>query len=179
MAQVTKEVSSAGSSDRGWPGQAVWLWVGRTKPLADNQDWLSAGWARSSQCNVQYAVQLVKCCSQGNRRGFLGFPPRVSQPAALCGILEDTVMCCDRALDDALCRAPTWKKKNFIHQLQDSLIVHYIKPKPLGRSLFWFVEIDPHTHKQAHSNGQSSVHYFVAKFPQWISSYTKSNSTTK
>lgn len=38
MAQVSKEVSSAGSSDRGWPGQEVWLWVGRTKPLADNQD---------------------------------------------------------------------------------------------------------------------------------------------
>lgn len=41
-AQVTKEVFSAGSSGRGSSGQAVWLWVGRTKLLADDQasDWL-------------------------------------------------------------------------------------------------------------------------------------------
>lgn len=104
VAQVKKEASSAGSSSMGQPGQAVWQWVGRTKPLADDKasDWLQD--EPGALCVMYSMLSLVKCCSQGNRRGFLGFPPWVSQPAALCGILEDTVLCCDRALGDALCR---------------------------------------------------------------------------
>lgn len=99
MAQVKREVSSAGGSDRGQPGQAVWPWVGRTKLLADDQasDWLQD---EPGALSVMYSMlSLVRCCSQGNRRGFLGFAPRVSQPAALCGILDNTVMCCDRDWD--------------------------------------------------------------------------------
>lgn len=114
MAQVKKEVFSAGSGARGLPGQAVWLWVGRTKLLADDQasDWLQD---EPGALSVMYSMlSLVRCCSQGNRRGFLGFPPRVSQPPALCGILEGAVLCCDRALGDALCKATgVAKQQNF------------------------------------------------------------------
>lgn len=76
--------------------------------LADGQ---GSDWPQDEPgaLSVMYSMpSLVKCCSKGNRRGFLGFPPRVSQPSALCGILEDTVLCCDRTLGDALC----WAKKH-------------------------------------------------------------------
>lgn len=114
----------------GQPGQAVWLWVGRTKLLADDQasDWLED---EPGALSVMYSMlSLVKCCSQGNRRGFLGFPPRVSQPAALCGILEDTVVCSYRALGDALCWAITLKKccYCFFFLITCSFLVHYMKP---------------------------------------------------
>lgn len=73
-----------------------------TMVLADGQgsDWPED---EPGALSVMYRMlSLVKCCSKGNRRGFLGFPPGVSQLAALCGILEDTVLSCDRALGDAL-----------------------------------------------------------------------------
>lgn len=142
-AQVTKEVSSAGNGGRGQPGQAVWLWVGRTKLLADDQaaDQLQD---EPGAFSVMYSMlSLFKCCSQRNRRCFLGFLSRVSQPAALCGILEGRVLCCDGGLSDALCRAMGLQtdfflpKKTFIHHLQgfcwsrtqlDCSVVQDIKP---------------------------------------------------
>ena len=53
--------------------------------------WLATGWARSSQCNVQYAVPQSGATARETGDAFWGFPPRVSQPAALRGILGGTV----------------------------------------------------------------------------------------
>lgn len=52
------------------PGQAVWVWVGRTKLLADAQasDWLQD--EPVALCVMYSMLSLVRCCSQGNRRGF-------------------------------------------------------------------------------------------------------------
>ncbi len=148
MAQVKREVFSAGSSGRGLPGQAVWLCVGRTKLLADDQasDWLQG---EPGALSVMYSMlSVVRCCSQGNRRGFLGFPPRVSQPPALCGIPESAVLCCavtelwvmHYAGQQGLQNNKTFLKNLFItckafaggepSWISDSLIVHYKKPNP-------------------------------------------------
>lgn len=72
---------------QGQPGQATWSLVERTNLVAEDcaADELQD---EPRALGVMYSMlSLVRCCSQGNRRGFLGFSPRVSQPDALCGIL--------------------------------------------------------------------------------------------
>lgn len=102
-ARIKKEVSSA-AGQGGQPEQAVWAWV-RTKLLASDQssDRLKD---EPGALGVMYSMPSVRgqVLQPGNRRGSLGFPRRVSQPAALRGILEGTVLGCDTTLADALCR---------------------------------------------------------------------------
>lgn len=75
---------------------------GRTKPLADTQ---APNWLRDEPgaLSVMHSMLCrVMCCNQGNRRGFLGYSPRVSQPAALCGILERPAPCYKGALGSCM-----------------------------------------------------------------------------
>lgn len=103
LPRTKRKFPQQAAAARGQPEQAVWAWV-RDKAIGQGSVLRPAeGWARSSQCNVQYAVH-GQVLQPGNRRGSLGFPHRVSQPAALRGILEGTVLGCDTALANALCR---------------------------------------------------------------------------
>lgn len=78
-------------------------------------------WARSLGCNVQYAVP-GQVQQPGKRERLLGFPPWVSQPAALCGILEGIVLWCDRALANALYRNTGLQNTNALLKKKRGLI---------------------------------------------------------